>query len=263
MKYFGLFVAATLAAISLLACEDDPTGPSSDTWDWTGLVAPGDRIEIKGIIGDILATTIGGLTAQVTAAKEGHGDDPSTVEIEVVNHEDGVTICAMYPDVPGQPPNVCLPGTQGHLSNHDSRVEVTFSLNLPAGVEFVGKAITGNVVATDLQSDAFVSTITGSVQATTTGIAEASSVTGSVLAVIGSAAWDRDLTFSTVTGNVDVEVPASTNALVHASVVTGSIASDFPLTETAPGQMQGTLGAGGPLLTLSTVTGSVTLRRGG
>jgi hypothetical protein len=263
MKHLRIVVAATLVAISVPACDDDPIGPSSDTWDWSGVVAPGDRLEIKGIIGDILATATGEPIARVTATKKGQEDDPSTVDIEVVIHGEGVTICAMYPDVPGEPPNECLPGSQGNLSNRDNQVEVTFSLTLPAGVEFVGQTITGNVVATDLQSDAFVSTITGNVQATTTGIAEASSVTGSVVAEIGSTDWGRDLTFSTVTGSVDVEVPGSTNAIVQASVVTGSISSDFPLTQTAPGQKQGTLGAGGPLLTLSTVTGNITLRRGG
>jgi hypothetical protein len=197
------------------------------------------------------------------ATKEGRDDDPSTVEIEVVVHGEGVTICAMYPDVPGEPPNQCLPGVQGNLSNQGNDVQVTFDLTLPAGVELAGRTVTGSVTATNLQSDVFVSTVTGNVQTNTTGIAEASSVTGSVVAAIGSSAWGRDLTFSSVTGSVDVEVPASTNASVQASVVTGSITSDFLLTETAPGQRQGTIGAGGPLLTLSTVTGNVRLRRGG
>jgi hypothetical protein len=263
MKNLRIAVAATLVAISVPACDEDPTGLSSDTWDWSGVVEPGDQLEIKGIIGDILAGATVGSTAQVTATKRGREDDPSTVDIEVVPHEGGVTICAMYPDVLGQPPNECLPGSQGNLRNGDNQVEVTFSLTLPIGVELVARTIVGNVIAPDLESDALISTITGNVQVTTTGVAEASSVTGTVLAEIGSANWGRDLTFSTVTGSVDVEVPALTNAAVQASVVTGTISSDFPLTQTAPGRRQGTLGAGGPLLTLSTVTGNVTLRRGG
>ena len=263
MKHLSTVVATGLVAINVLAFDGNPTGPDADTWEWSGLMDPGDRLEIKGIIGDILATTGSGQVAQVTATKEGREDDPSTVEIEVIVHGEGVTICAMYPDAPGEPPNECLPGLQGTLRNQDNDVAVTFTLSLPAGVELVGRTVTGSVMATNLQSDAFISTVTGNVQTNTTGIAEASSVTGSVVAAIESADWGRDLTFSSVTGSVDVEVPASTNASVQASVVTGSITSDFPLTETAPGQRQGTIGAGGPLLTLSTVTGNIRLRRGG
>ena len=51
MKHLRLVVAATLIVITVPACEDDPTGPSSDTWNWSGVVDPGARLEIKGIIG--------------------------------------------------------------------------------------------------------------------------------------------------------------------------------------------------------------------
>jgi hypothetical protein len=79
---------------------------------------------------------------------------------------------------------------------------------------------------------------------------------------IGATDWGRDLTFATVTGSVDVEIPAASNAEVDASVVTGTVTSDFPLTEASPGRYEGTIGDGGPTLSLSTVTGTVRLRRG-
>jgi hypothetical protein len=255
-------LAAVVVAVGILACDNDPIGPASDSFEWSGQIAPGDRLEIKGIIGSVLASRALGGVARVTATKEGRDDPPATVRIEVVSHADGVTICAMYPDVPGQPPNQCLPGLEGNLSNHGNNVEVTFTVTVPAGVEFVGRTITGDVLGTDLQSDALISTITGDARVTTSGVAEATSITGSVVAEIGSPDWGRDLTFSTVTGGVDVEIPSGSNAEVRASVVTGAITSDFPLTQTSPGQMRGTIGNGGPRLTLSTVTGSVRLRRG-
>ncbi len=95
------------------ACGDsDTTGPTQDTFDWSGTVAQGDAIEIKGIAGNIQATLATGSQVQVSAtleSVEGHVED---VTIEVVTHADGVTICAVYPDVPGQHPTCAPPATR-------------------------------------------------------------------------------------------------------------------------------------------------------
>ena len=60
---------------------------------------------------------------------------------------------------------------------------------------------------------------------------------------------------------MDVEIPSNSNAEVEASTFSGVIDSDFPLTGT-PMLQQGTLGSGGPTLTLSTVNGNIRLRSG-
>jgi hypothetical protein len=62
---------------------------------------------------------------------------------------------------------------------------------------------------------------------------------------------------------VTVRVPAATNADARLSTVSGSVTSDFPIVETSPGIWEATLGAGGNLVSLSAVSGNVTLRSGG
>ena len=236
--------ATALATAGLLGCGDS-TGPGTVVIgdEWRGQVASGDRIEIKGVIGSIGATAASGDEVVVSWTKLGVENDPAEVQIEVVEHADGVTICAVYPDVPGKAANECLPGDQGNMSVQNNDVEVTFTVRVPAGVDFVGR------------------TVTGSVDITTTGLAEASTLIGSITASIGLAEWDRDLGFTTLTGNVTVEVSANTNAEVRLSSFSGSITSDFPLS-VSTGNMQGTIGSGGRMLTLSTFTGNVALRRG-
>src|SRR5438445_11702574 len=65
---------------------------------WNGKVAPGKSIEIKGVNGDVRAVaSSGGGDVEVSAVKHAHRSDPDDVKIEVVPHEDGVTICAVYP----------------------------------------------------------------------------------------------------------------------------------------------------------------------
>ena len=267
----------TLCALGLaagsLACFDhltevqldcsDFAGQSGQDCEWRGEIAPGNRIEVRGISGDVRASLATGNEVVVSWIKKGVRNDPAEVTVEVVLHEDGVTICAIYPDVPGHPHNECLPDGMGNNSVRDNDVEVTFRVSVPPGVVLYGRTVTGDIAAEGLESDVFVSTITGDVSVSTSGLATAASVTGSVLASIGLPDWDRDLAFCTVTGSVTVEIPAGTNADVYASAVTGSVSSDFPLSKNWVGVWRGTIGSGGRKLTASTVTGSVRLRRGG
>jgi hypothetical protein len=258
MKLKTTIVSLLLSSVWLLGC-DESTEPVEAAFDWSGVVAQGDQIEIKGVNGDVLAAPATGSEVVVSAVKVANESDPSQVSIEVITHAAGVTICAVYPDVPGEPANECLPGDQGQMAVQDNDVEVDFLVSVPVGVVFVGRTVNGDVAAEQMLSDAYVSTVNGNAVVSTTDQATASTVNGFIDAVVGSANWDRGLEFTTVNGNVTVQIPLNTNAEVHASTVNGVITSDFSLTEVAPGVMQGVIGIGGPMLTLSTVNGNITL----
>lgn len=249
---------------ALAACGDDddgPTGPGNgdSDFEWSGQVPQGATIEIKGISGGITASLASGSDVEVRATKSGQHSDPASVTVEVVQHAGGVTVCAVYPDVAGQPPNECAPGLAGTMNNEGNDVEVTFSVMVPPEVDFVGRTVAGNVTGTGLQSDASAFVVSGNVNLTTTAIAEATTVSGSIDATMG-ADPPRDLDFTAVTGNVVLRIPFDTNAEVRASVITGSMMSDFALDETSPGVWEGTIGIGGNRLILSTVTGTIGLR---
>jgi hypothetical protein len=255
-----MFAAA--AAFALAGCNGDGTGPGVIDFDWRGVVDQGDLVEIKGTNGDINVSFTTGNEVVVTVQKEGNGDDPATVDVVVVPHAGGVAICAVYPDVPGQPANVCAPGDQARLNNRDNDVEVTFTVALPAGVDFDGLTVNGSVSGTNLQSDVSALVVNGGVTITTTEFATAIVVNGNIVVTQGEGNLDRDLEFITVNGNVTVQVPASTNAVVELTAANGNANSDFSLTRINAGSMQGTLGGGGFDLTLVTVNGNVTLESG-
>jgi DUF4097 and DUF4098 domain-containing protein YvlB len=261
MKVRGGILLVALVVLASVRCSES-TDPVSQDFEWSGTIAQGDAIEIKGVNGSIIASAATGNTVMVSAAKEGQQDDPANVEIDVVTHAGGVTICAVYPDVPGQPLNECAPGNQGHLSTRDNDVDVTFTVSVPAGVEFVGTTVNGSVSGTNLQSNAFATTVNGDVTITTTQLATATTVNGPVTVAIGLADWDRDLVFSSVNGDVTVEVPSGTNAEVRLATANGSISSDFTLTQAGPGDVRGTIGSGGWFLRLATANGNVALERG-
>lgn len=247
------------------AIPSDPAGSVRDTTEWRGPITAGKEIEIKGVFGDIRAVRTSGTDVLVTAIKIGRPNDVAAVDIAVVPHARGVTICAVYPDVPGQAPNSCQPGAAGNLSAWDGGrglARVAFAVEVPDGVVLVGKSLTGDLDATHLRSDAFLSTMSGTVRVSTAQLATAKTLSGSIVATIGRPDWGRDLEFTTMNGDVHVTIPAAVNAVVRAVAPSGRITSDFPLSRVSPGDMQGTIGSGGPTLKLSTLAGNITLRRG-
>jgi hypothetical protein len=262
--------ATALTALGLAACGD-VTGPDFAEprytsvvieGQWHGDVLPGDHVEIKGIVGTIEAATAPNQEVVVTWTKRGRQYDPAGVTVEVLRHADGITICAVYPDLPGRPMNECLPGERGNMVVQGNDVAVDFTVTVPVGVDFIGRTVSGNIYADNLQSDAFSSTVSGNVNITTSELAEASTVSGSIEASIGRSDWNRGLAFTTVSGSVAVAIPENTNAEVWATTVTGNIFSDFSLPVLQDGSIRGSLGGGGALLRLSAVAGSIILRSG-
>ena len=254
-------VLVSVSALLAAACSDDPTGPGvpgGDT-EWRGDLASGAVIDIKGINGSILVTPVTGPGALVRAEITGNGDDPSLVTIEVVEHDGGVAVCAIYPDVAGNPPNDCQPGSAGSISG-DKDVSVTFTVEAPPGVRFNGVTVNGDISATGLTADATAITVNGGISISSEGLVDAITVNGNIAAQTGVLTPSRPLSFLTVNGNVALVLPAVVNAAVLATTVNGNLTSDFALTEVAVGRWEGTLGAGGSLLTLATINGSLQLR---
>jgi hypothetical protein len=113
---------------------------------WHEPLAAGRLIEIKGINGNVEAGPATGGEVEVVAVKRGRRSDPESVRIEVVRHAEGVTICAVYPNVEGREPNTCAHGS--NRSNvRDNDVSVNFTVRVPAGVRFNGHTVNGNVEA--------------------------------------------------------------------------------------------------------------------
>jgi hypothetical protein len=183
------------------------------------------------------------------------------VTIEVVEHDEGVTICAVYPGRSGE--NECRPGG-GKMNVRNNDTKVDFTVRVPAGVRFRGHTVNGDVEAEGLEGDVSAHTVNGGIQVSTSGFAEATTVNGSIRAEMGRADWSGDLDFSTVNGSITVLLPSEVNAEVRASTVNGSIETDFPLTVSgrfSRRRMQGVIGDGGRDLNFETVNGSIRLRR--
>jgi hypothetical protein len=239
---------------------------AQDDFHWSGRLAAGKTLEIRGVSGTVRAERASGDEIVVDAVKRARRSDPDEVQIEVVQHEDGVTICAVYPTPRrARQDNECRPGG-GNNSSENNDVDVSWTVKVPAGVTFEGHTVNGDVEANGLAGDVHASSVNGDVEVSTTGTAEATTVNGSVRASMGRADWTGTMKFNTVNGGITVEVPADFSADVEASTVNGSIETDFPLTVQGRfmnRRLRGRVGAGGRTLEMESVNGSIRLRKAG
>jgi len=254
------------SVLGVLAVTTALLGASArgEDFRWAGPVGAGKAIEIKGVNGGIEAVAASGNQVEVTAHKSARRSDPAEVEIKVVEHDGGVTICAVYPSS-GSRANECRPGSGGHMSTRDNDVKVEFNVRVPEGVRFVGRTVNGSVDAEGLTADAEAYTVNGGVSVSGSGLVRAETVNGTVTATMGRADWTGGLELKTVNGSITVELPASVSARVEARTVNGGIETDFPLTVTGrvgPRHLSGTIGGGGRDLTLETVNGGIRIVRG-
>jgi len=252
--------------IAVLLATAAAVGLGAQDFNWHGRLAAGKRLEVKGVNGDVRAVLASGAEAVVNARKHARRSDPDEVEIKVVESDEGVTICAVYPTPRrAERENRCEAGDSWSSSTENNDVVVDFEVQVPSGIDFNGKTVNGEMSAEGLKGDVRASTVNGSVRVSTTGLAEASTVNGSVYAQMGRADWRDDLEFSTVNGGITLILPGKIDTEVRATTVNGDIESDFPLMisgKFGPRRLRGTIGAGGRGLSLSTVNGEIRLKKG-
>lgn len=244
------FLYSLLAAACASAAQDN--------FIWRGNVAAGKAVEIKGVNGGIRAERSMTGALEVTAVKSGNRDNPADVRVEVVPHDGGVTLCAVYP---GEGNN-CAPGKQGKMNVKNNDVKVEFTVKVPAGVNLIARSVNGNVDAQQIQGDVNAHTVNGQISATASGIVEGHTVNGNIDVTMGTAPA-KSLEFHTVNGNIHIAMPQGSGAEMEAHTVNGKIDSELPMQvhgTISPRNVKAKLGNGGAPLKLHTVNGSVKIR---
>ncbi len=243
--------------------EDGGISQSAEDFHWTGRLAEGKILEIKGLNGDVTVERASGSEIEVTATARARRSDPSEVRIEMVEHDEGLTFCAVYPTPRGERENYCGPGSEGRMNNRNNDTDVEFLVRLPDGVRLAGRTVNGDVEALGLRADVVVATVNGDVDVSTTGYAEANTVNGSIEARMGRMDPEGGLSFKTVNGSVTLDLPDDVDANLDARWVNGGLDSDLPLRlngRISRHRAEGMLGNGGPELSVATVNGSIRIR---
>lgn len=246
----------------------DQSSSRSADFRWNGPIAPGNSIEIKGLNGDIAAEAGSGNEVQVVATKTSRRSDVDSVQIKVVQHERGVTICALYPTESAGVAGECEGGSERQRNSNNSGVNnndvrVDFIVKVPARVGFIGKTVNGDIAATSLSGNVITKTVNGSIRISTTGYAEATTINGEISARLGDASWSTPLNFKTLNGAINLDLPANLSADIDAETMNGHINSDFPINLISVKDrkhLRGRIGNGGRELFLKTLNGSINLR---
>lgn len=239
-----------ILAIASLASVASPTNRPNmltiqEETRWHGWVPSGQVVEVNNIHGNVRAEPASGDEIEVIALKRGSGD-PAQVNIEVVEHKGGVTICAVYPDANPDHPFDCRPshgggfrlaftsdslthvrwdnGGGGDMMVNDLRVD--FVVRLPKRLRFIGRTIDGDVSAHMLE---------------------------------------QDVEAHSVLGDVSVDLSAKPGAEVFAESAKGRVSSEFPLSmrcNSSHGTLaSGRVGRSHRILRLKTDAGDIHLVR--
>lgn len=262
---------ATIAVTAAMAAgAASPGHAQQEDFRWTGRIAQGNTVRIQGISGDVRAERATGDRVEVLAHRTGR--DAERVEVRAVESDRGITICAVYPGSRGDGP--C--GADGERSagepRRDTDAKVDFIVRLPDGVRLNVGVVSGDVRAMGLRSAVDVSTVSGDIRISTTGPAEANTVSGDIDATFG-VRDTGEMSFNAVSGDITLRLAAGADARVSANTLSGSIDSDFDLEREprAPGsrgvevrigrRASGTIGRGGPALGINTVSGDIRIVR--
>jgi len=260
--------------IGLLASAAILTTPlqgQNDTFEWSGRMTSGQTLEVKGIVGDIRTSLASGDQAEVVARKRGEEDDFFQVAIEMAEDGDRIIICAVYGEW-NHGEGRCHPDhehrgdDEGRHRNVDMDVEVDYEVRLPAGVDFDGAIVSGDIDADGLRSDISVHTVDGNISVVTTGRAWANTVSGDIEIEMGDFSGG-DLDFNTVSGDITLWLPVNFSADVDFNSLSGDFDTDFDMDVLSKedrwigSRVEGTIGGGGRELSLNTVSGDVKVLR--
>jgi DUF4097 and DUF4098 domain-containing protein YvlB len=148
-----------------------------------------------------------------------------------------------------------------HLVNNNP-ASVHYTLHVPqnARIDKVN-LVNGSLTVQKITGEVNANLVNGKLHASDlSGEADLATVNGSMDANYTSLNNVRQISLKSVNGSVNLQLPQSPNAEVSASVVNGSITTDFPLTvkgRFVGKSMSGTLGNGGVRIELSNVNGSI------
>jgi hypothetical protein len=244
------------------------TARSDEPFHWSGEIQRDHWVYVHNINGSVRVEQGTGTKVEVTATKRWRRGDPDEVKISVEQIGSGrgdVLVCAVWSEN-----STCdEDGVHSHRDNwswrgHDNDTSVEFVVRLPAGVKVTATTVNGGVEVDGATAAVEARTVNGNVEARSTGGPVRVRTTNGDIDVRAGTLGDERLEYSTTNGSITLELPPTTNAELDMHTVNGGISSDFPLMVQGRFErrhMQATLGKGGPMVRLSTVNGSIRLRK--
>ena len=266
--------------------------------DWSGRVRDGAAVRVLTFNGDVRVTGGAGDALTVQGRARGSSDERERVTFEVIEHADGVTICART-----EWQRCTESGVESERSGGRNRSSgaADLTVELPRGVDLHASSGNGDVRVASAGRDVRVRTGNGAVAvrgaggavrastgngavtvsdagrgvtassgngritiATSEGPVTASTGNGAIDVRMAALRGSEDMSFSSGNGRVTVRLPADFEGRLDLGTGHGDAYSDFPVTVQGRLQrtrLQGSVGSGGPTVRLRTGNGDVEVRK--
>jgi lia operon protein LiaG len=231
---------------------------------WAKSLPAGQWVRVHNVSGDVKVTGIDGDRVEVVGIRRGGGGyDEDDVRVDVHEGREGVTVCALW----GQ--DSWCDDRGSHIESHGDgrrrRGSVDFEVRLPRRLKLSANSVSGDVEVNGVGDEVRAGSVSGNVRLERVRAprVSASSVSGDVDVQIDALTGAGDLRFTSVSGNVSLQLPRSLDADFTLRTVSGELESDFQLTLQGPmnrRSLSGRIGRGGRDLHLTTVSGDVRLR---
>jgi hypothetical protein len=284
-KFFGaLAITALIAALAVSSAQSEQ-GRDKQVWTWDGKVSSGNWFRLSSVNGPVSIEPSSDNQVHVRAEKIVNRGDITDVAFQVVTYNAGdVRVCALWRRDTCDEDGLHSRRNDDDEDRSDRRdVRVRFTIKVPAGVRVGAGTVNGEMRVRDVSSDVNASTVNGLVEVrnvggevnantvngrvevtTRSGPVNANTVNGDIDVRMGSLARDGAMRFRTVNGSVTVETPSGLDANVSMETMHGSISSDWPVQlsgKFGPRHAEGTIGRGGRVIRMTTLNGSVELRK--
>jgi beta-lactamase regulating signal transducer with metallopeptidase domain/HEAT repeat protein len=229
---------------------------------WEGAVRRGGTLAIYHWNGPIQASGTTAGRASVVGERRALDRNQREVHIQTVEHAGGTTVCVV-PEGARCTADGIRDDNRGR--NEGSR-QVALTVLVPEGIALRTETMNGALRLEDIRSDVSALTMNGAIRASATGTVQAKTMNGSITVAMGRTDWRGSLDLETMNGAIHVTLPDDASTEVSARTMSGGIRSDFPLSisrRTAAHSASGTIGAGGRSLKLTSMNGSINIRRVG
>ena len=218
-------------------------------------LAPGARVEVRGINGPVEITTAEGDTAEVQI--ESRADDAKALErakIRVEHASDRLVVRG--------PENGGGGGFLGWLTGRGKGAKHNVKLLLPRKIALSASGVNGRLRVGEIEGGMNVSGVNGSVEvASAAGGADVSGVNGGVSFALASVGQEG-VQVSGVNGRVELRLAPTVNADVDVSGLNGRVSNELPnatVGDQGRSHFSARVGQGGPRISLSGINGGVTL----
>lgn len=257
----AVLALALLASIAPLHAQAG-LGHDQEVWTWSGPLPDAQWARAHSVNGEVKFERSPDDRIHIRAEKKwGRRGNPQDISFALVRTSTGLTICVLRHEI-----DTCDEDgiNSGRGRNYESDARADLTIQVPRGAHVSANTVNGGVRVEGMNGEVKARTVNGGVNVVTSGgPVSATTVNGSVRAEIGAATREA-MRFRTVNGSVEISLPGETNADLDISTVNGSINTEFPITVTGrwgPKNARGTINGGGEAISISTVNGSVRLRR--